>query len=111
MKEKTTATAADNTNSILTLLLLFFVYPIGVVVMWLWTSWAKWVKILVTLPVILIILFGVLFGIGASLNVGEQVKKAECVKQCENSALKETCQSQCMGSLNAPPSYEGTPLE
>lgn len=106
---KKAPTPADNTNSILTLLLLFFVYPIGVIVMWLWTGWAKWVKILVTLPVVLILVFGVLVGIGATLNVGDQVKKAECMKQCENSSQKDTCQLQCMESLNAPPTYTVTP--
>lgn len=108
MKEK--ITPADNTNSILTLLLLIFVYPIGVIVMWLWTKWAKWVKVLVTAPIVLIILFGVLIGFASTVNVADQVKKAECAKQCENSALKDTCITQCMGSINAPPSYEATPV-
>jgi uncharacterized protein (DUF983 family) len=111
MKQKSAADASENTNSILTLLLLFFAYPVGIIVMWLWTSWAKWVKILVTLPFVLIILFGTLFGIGATLSIGEQVKKAECVKQCQNSARKDTCQAQCMGSLNAPPTYKRTPTQ
>lgn len=100
---------SENTNNILTFLLLIFAYPIGIIVMWLWTKWARWVKILVTLPIILVVLFGFIIGFAATANPNAQIKKAACVKQCQNSQLKETCITQCIESTNAPTSLEVSP--
>ena len=48
----------DNTNSntIVAILLLWLLYPLGLIFMWVKTKWPVWVKILVTLPVILTII-------------------------------------------------------
>lgn len=47
--------------TILTILLLLFFYPLGLLVMWFATKWPRWVKILLTaIPVLLIVI-----GIGA----------------------------------------------
>ena len=56
---------SDDTKTIVTVLLLIFLYPVGVIVMWFWTNWPKWVKILISLGVILFIL--VIFGLLASV--------------------------------------------
>lgn len=45
-----------DTKTIVTVLLLLFVYPVGLILMWVWTNWPKWVKFLLTLPVVLFIL-------------------------------------------------------
>lgn len=43
------------TRTIVTVLVLLFAYPIGILLMWSWTKWPKWVKFLITLPIILAI--------------------------------------------------------
>lgn len=43
------------TRTIVTVLILLFAYPIGILLMWSWTKWPKWVKFLITLPIILAI--------------------------------------------------------
>ncbi len=52
-------TKPDQTSSIVTILLLLLVYPIGLIVMWFWPKWNKIVKLLVTVPLILTIIAGV----------------------------------------------------
>lgn len=46
---------SNETKSIVTVLLLIFIYPIGVILAWFWTRWPVWVKIVVGLPVVIII--------------------------------------------------------
>lgn len=54
-------TKPDQTSSIVTVLLLLIVYPIGLIVMWFWPKWNKVVKLLVTVPLILTIIGGAFF--------------------------------------------------
>jgi len=52
----------NDTKTIIVVLLLIFVYPLGVIFMWVWMkSWPTWVKVLFTLPFILAI-FAAIFG-------------------------------------------------
>lgn len=44
---------SEDTRTIVTVILLIFAYPIGLIVMWVWTHWPKWLKIILSLPVIL----------------------------------------------------------
>ena len=43
----------DNKTLIIAILLLAFVYPIGLIFMWFWTKWPLWLKIVLSLPVLL----------------------------------------------------------
>ena len=54
----------DSTPTIVTVLLLIFVFPIGVIVMWFWPKWKVWVKLLITLIAIIPIFF-----MGSPINV------------------------------------------
>lgn len=40
-------------DDIITIVLLIFLFPIGVLVMWFATKWPKWLKFLITIPFIL----------------------------------------------------------
>jgi hypothetical protein len=42
-----------DTPSIIAILLLLFFYPVGIIIMWFATKWPKWVKFIITLPIIL----------------------------------------------------------
>ena len=61
-----TASQTENkeskSHSMLVILLLIFLYPIGMILMWFMTKWPKWIKILLTLPFILGII-GMIIGI------------------------------------------------
>lgn len=62
-----TAESVDSTPTIVTVLLLIFMFPVGVIVMWVWPKWKKWVKILITLlaliPVFVIFLGAMLLAV------------------------------------------------
>jgi phage-related holin len=46
---------SEDTKAIITVLLLVLLYPVGVIVMWFWTRWPLWLKILLGLPIVLLI--------------------------------------------------------
>ncbi len=47
-----------DTQMIVTILLLIFIYPVGIIFMWAWMrSWPVWVKLIISLPLIISILF------------------------------------------------------
>ncbi len=64
------AATGNNHRTLITALLLIFLNPIGLIVMWVWSGWKVWVKILVTvlslIPVVLAILWmGTLMALAA----------------------------------------------
>lgn len=54
---------SDDSKTLVTVLLLFFAYPVGLILMWVWTKWKLWIKILITLPVPLLLISIPLFTI------------------------------------------------
>ncbi len=48
-------------KTILIIILIILFYPLGLLVMWLGTTWKKWLKILITIPFILVILYIILW--------------------------------------------------
>lgn len=46
----------EDNKTIITVIILLFAYPIGLVLMWFWTKWPKWAKVLISLPFFLAIL-------------------------------------------------------
>lgn len=53
---------SQDTKTIVTVLLLAFAYPIGLIMMFVWTKWPVWVKTLVVLPFVIGILSFFLIG-------------------------------------------------
>lgn len=63
-----------DTQMIVTILLLIFIYPLGLVFMWAWMrSWPIWVKIAISLPLIISIFFVtlILFAVGKVLRTAK----------------------------------------
>jgi len=57
---------------IVTLLFLLFMYPVGIITMWLWMKdWPKWLKVVITLPFALALLMIVWVIIISSTNLGQ----------------------------------------
>lgn len=52
---------SQDTKMIIVILLLVFFMPVGIILMWLWMTWPKWVKILITLIPIFFILIWMAF--------------------------------------------------
>ena len=60
VKEESTYLGYD-VKTIITVFLLVTVYPVGLVMMFVWMKWPNWLKALISLPAILAILWIVLF--------------------------------------------------
>ncbi len=75
-----TSGTSDDTKTLVTVLVLIFFYPLGVILMWVWTSWKIWVKALITglgcLSVLLVVVPFVL-GLMNTVNPQLQFQKAE----------------------------------
>lgn len=101
---------SNDTKTIVTVLLLTFVFPVGFILMWVWAPWRLWVKLLASFP--FLVLFIGLFSVItlAVINPGVQIKKANCAKQCQ-SASNTVCMNQCLGlTLPSPtPTIKLTP--
>lgn len=93
---------SDDTRTIVTVLLLIFAYPIGFLLMWFWTRWKVWVKLLISAPGCLVFLiflgfFAVAFL--AALNPSGSIQKAKCANVCQNkidNAEKVLCMENCL---------------
>lgn len=96
---------SEDTKAIITVLLLLFFPPIGFILMWFWTNWPKWVKALVSAPLILFMLaiFATLMLI--IINPVGQVKKAQelqCKQECIDNPESAACIDQCLQQLIPP---------
>ncbi len=60
VKEESTYLRYD-VKTMITVFLLVTVYPVGLVMMFVWMKWPNWLKALILLPAILAILWTVLF--------------------------------------------------
>jgi len=79
-KKPETVGMSDDTKTLITVLLLIFAYPIGLILMFVWTKWPWWVKLLVAFPIALAILFIVGMGALITANPGAQMEKARQIK-------------------------------
>ncbi len=55
-KPVTSTGVSEDMKTLITAIALMMAYPIGLILMWAWTNWPRWVKALVTLPLLLFIL-------------------------------------------------------
>jgi len=85
---------SEDTKAIIVVLLLIFVYPVGVVLMYVWMKkWLWWVKLLIALPIALLPLafLGILAAVVlVAVNPGKQMEKARMAK------LKSDCNFICL---------------
>ncbi|NMC36207.1 hypothetical protein GYA49_04130 [Candidatus Beckwithbacteria bacterium] len=89
---------SEDMKTLVTILLLIFVFPIGFIVMWAWPRWKTWVKLLVSLPTILIFLFALFIFLAVVAAPSTQIKRAECTKNCAtySEVQKPACITECM---------------
>lgn len=52
---------STDAKTIIVVLLLVFAFPVGLILMWLWTDWPKWIKwtlsLILILPLLLMLIF------------------------------------------------------
>lgn len=83
----------------ITLVLLFVLYPVGLILMFKWMTWPKWLKWVIAFPVVFIVLGIILtFVIGflAAFNSTRSIERANIVNQ--NAVEENTCTKQCAAS-------------
>lgn len=59
------------TRTLITIILLLFIYPVGLILMWWWMkNWPLWLKIIITIPLVLGVFafFAIIFVLGAILS-------------------------------------------
>ena len=97
---------SENTKTIITVILLVFVYPIGLLFMWFWTKWPKWAKTVISLPLFLAILGIVVSALLFTINPIKQLNQAKCAQQCASSENKNVCLDTCVKNINTIPSTQ-----
>ena len=68
------------TKLLITILLLIFIYPVGVFFMYRWMKWNGIIKTIIALPIfllIMIIIGGIIAGITSTMNPSAQIEKAQ----------------------------------
>ena len=94
-KSKSSGELSYDTKTIIVVITLVTVFPVGVFLMFKWMNWPKWVKAVILLPVILaIIAFFAAIAV-AVINPKGMVEKAECASKCEDSKNEEMCLQDC----------------
>jgi hypothetical protein len=88
--------SSDLTPSIITGLLLFFIYPIGLLVMWVWPKWNKWIKIALTIiPIVFVTAIVLSFPYINPITERNLAPLQECVKSCNSTDVTNLCIRKC----------------
>lgn len=106
---KSSQQSSDSTSTLVTILLLIFVAPAGLIVMWFWPKWPTWVKILVSLlviiPLIIVLMFGGLFISAVLTGMGSLTSdhRQACQQACQNTPTIQTCTQRCNRDIQVTP--------
>ena len=93
--KKSSAELSYDTKTIIVVITLVTVFPIGVFLMFKWMNWPKWVKTVVLLPIILGVIAFIAALTLAVANPKVTLEKAECVAKCEDARDEEMCFKDC----------------
>jgi hypothetical protein len=93
------------TKNIVTVVSLILIFPIGVIFMWAWTSWKKWIKLAITFvgcfPLVIGITFLILSSFIMKDNTSSSIDNDGCVTQCKQYAPgSQECIDQCIKSMS-----------
>lgn len=108
-----TSGTSNDTKTIITVLLLVFIYPAGLIVMWTWTKWPIWLKIVLSLPVVILIL-AIAAGIFlVGIDPEKQFAQANNTKRQSdvNEILNAVSQYESDHHGKVPANVNSTPLE
>lgn len=96
-----------DTKTVLVVLLLVTVYPVGILLMFIWMKWPVWLKILIAVPVALMLLafftlFAVVFaaikgsGNSSMAQPSTTYSLKECIEQCSTVMSQGDCAVKCL---------------
>ncbi|KKS30622.1 hypothetical protein A2380_00105 [candidate division WWE3 bacterium RIFOXYB1_FULL_43_24] len=90
--QKTTSESASK----VTVFLLIFFFPLGIVVMWFWPKWKLWIKLGLTL-VPLLIVAALLFAVAAlDPTIEEKLRPLRnCIAECSSTDKSNICVRTC----------------
>lgn len=97
-----------DTKTLIVVITLIFVYPVGFVLMYLWMKWNNLIKFIISLPVY-VLLLALIIGFLSVFNPNGSIEKAQCAKSCEVSQNRNTCTQTCLNNLHRitpTPTYE-----
>ncbi len=106
-QQQTVVQGTDNNElmkTVVTVLLLIFIYPIGVIVSWFLPKWKWWVKLLVSLPLVLGFVMITLGFALIAMNPSSQLEKAKYISECAKTYTQEECAQKYMQMQLAEPS-------
>ena len=100
-----------NTKTIITIICLIFLYPLGLFFMWKWMTWKRWVKWLITLYLFIIAFLGIFFAVTLiAINPSKQFNNAKfaqrlyltpaATKYNYSSYIKQNYMDWCQSTLN-----------
>src|SRR3989338_3555928 len=85
---------SEGTKTLIVVLTLIFTYTVGLILMFLWMKWRWWIKLLISVLLfpVAILFLGIYSAVLLSaINPVAQIKKARCVKACQNFENKNNC--------------------
>lgn len=82
---------SEETKTIVTVLLIIFMYPVGAIVALFWPKWRWWVKLLVNIPMVFVILTILATIALVAINPADQMKKAQFISECTKTYTQEEC--------------------
>jgi hypothetical protein len=97
-KPTQTSSISYDTQTIITVLTLILVYPIGVILMYKWMNWGKGLKFILSLPVYIFLLIVVIAFLSA-LSPKESYERGQCVATCKASGTQGMCVQECLSNL------------
>lgn len=92
---------SQDTRTLVTVLLLLFFPLVGLILMWAWSRWVTWVKVLITVVfgIWTLLIMGIFFAVLiATINPQAQLERgraATCVTECERNNERNVCLQQC----------------
>ena len=85
-----------DTKLVLTLVLLFLLYPVGLILMFKWMNWPKWLKWVLAFPVVIFVLAiftTIIIGFFTAFSPSESLEKSE--DRLNNAVYENTCTKEC----------------
>jgi len=103
---------SEETKTIVTVLLIIFMYPVGAIVALFWPKWRWWVKLLVNIPMVFVILT-ILAAIAlVAVSPAEQMKKAQFISECTKTYTQQECSEMYLNDqLRDEPSITVEPMQ
>ena len=95
---------SGDAKAVITVLLLLFITPIGLLLMWFWTKWNDGWKCIITLIYLFLIVFVVFMANKTDNKIsnylgGDNFLENSCLENCKKQKLSDDCNNFCMNDF------------